>query len=155
MVGSQCYWRWGADTPQIAVERALADCHQDYTNCYVFSTSAGLEPWAQKISNNGGDAGDNGPSLADWLNATAAGINTYNAYQGNTTTYSSGGTGVTNNTQMSTPQDTSSYSPQSCGRHYVGSMPKSACLAAGNLPDSSISSDEVPDPVANCWTPPC
>ncbi len=43
----------------------------------------------------------------------------------------------------------------SCGRRWVGAMPQSACRLGGNIPDSSITSDEDPDPVAGCYTPPC
>ena len=43
----------------------------------------------------------------------------------------------------------------SCGRHYVGLIRKSVCRLGGNIPSSSISSSEDPDPIANCWTPPC
>ena len=146
-----CFWAYGAESEEVAVNRAVENCKKEYSDCFVFSTSNGLSDWSRQISDQGGVAGGGGGwSFADFVNLGAAGADLYNAYSN-----SGGGTVAP---APSTPTDTfdnGNSAPASCGRHYVGLIPQSVCRMGGNLPDSSISSDEDPDPIANCWTPPC
>ena len=81
---STCFWAWGAATVAAAVSRAMDSCHQEYADCFLYSTTDGNSDWVQKISDNGGSdgSGDGGGevSLGDILNLGAAGIQLYDAF---------------------------------------------------------------------------
>ncbi|HEX6119714.1 MAG TPA: hypothetical protein VFZ03_09725 [Dongiaceae bacterium] len=178
-----CFWRWGAESATAAVELAMADCREDYEDCYFYSSSAGNSDWVQRISDNGGTdgSGDGGGGLSfsdfvEWgtfaLTLGTIGVQTYDTIENGGgsggDTYAPAPSPDYGATTVPLPQGVaggsgtiggqtfgSGGSAPQCGRRYLGLMRQSVCRMGGNIPDSSITSDEVPDPEAGCWTPPC
>jgi hypothetical protein len=182
--GSTCYWAWGRETVAAAANSAMESCREEYESCYLYSSSDGNSDWVQEISDNGGTdgSGDGGGGMSfsdfvEWgtfaLSLGTIGVQTYDSIEngsgggGYVETPSAGYSDTT--TSVPLPQGVAGGSgtiggqtfgsggasnPQ-CGRRFLGHMPQSVCRMGGNIPDSSITSDEVPDPVAGCYTPPC
>ncbi len=156
---------WERDTPEEAQNDAMANCQEQGSNCQLVAVDGQLLYDVSEHFDSGG------PTALDWATAVVGAAAAFaNGYAG-AAGAAGAGSGAT-----SAPSYSPSYnsvpviplptgtaggtvsiggSGASCGRRFVGFMPQSECRSAGYYPDSSITSDEVPDPVAGCYTPPC
>jgi hypothetical protein len=56
--GAQCFWTYGASTPEEAENTALLNCYSAGLRCFTyFRSDFGNSAWVQNIANMGGDDG--------------------------------------------------------------------------------------------------
>jgi hypothetical protein len=160
------YWVWSRDTPDEARNDAMGNCQKQSSNCQLVAVDGQLLYDVSQHFDSGG------PTALDWATAAVGAAAAFaNAYAGANAGGGGGGSvpsasyrGTTTSVPLSqgvaggsgaiggqTFGSSGASSPQ-CGRRYLGIMRQSVCRMGGNIPDSSITSDEDPDPIANCYS---
>ena len=51
---TSCFWGWGYQTIDAAVNSAMNDCRSKYGRCFLFATNEGSPEWVNEIDDNGG-----------------------------------------------------------------------------------------------------